>query len=56
MTNAYQLADRLQELYQGLHVAEAAALLKKQADHIKYLEEQLDKSIEFVTKLNGEKR
>jgi len=55
MIDAYKLADRLEELYQGLHVAEAASLLKKQADEIKHLQTMLDKSIMFIESLNGQK-
>jgi hypothetical protein len=54
MTDAYKLADRLQELYQGTHIVEAANLLKKQADELKYADEMYEKAMLFIYKLNGE--
>jgi hypothetical protein len=55
MINPYKLADRLQELYQGTHITEAANLLKKQADELKYADEMFDKAMSFIYKLTGKK-
>ena len=51
--SATQLADRLEELYTGIHITEAAKMLRQQADEIKNLQEQFDKAIEFLTKANN---
>jgi len=56
MVDAYKLADRLQELYEGTHISEAARMLKKQADELKYANEMFEKSMEMIAKLMGEKR
>jgi uncharacterized phage infection (PIP) family protein YhgE len=56
MSDPYKLADRLQELYKGMHITEAANLLKKQADELKYANEMFEKSMEMIAKLMGEKR
>ena len=51
--SATQLADRLEELYTGIHITEAAKMLRQQADEIKNLQEQFDKAIEFLAKANN---
>jgi hypothetical protein len=51
MSDAYKLADRIQELYQGTHIIEAATLLKKQADELKYANEMFEKAMEMIGKL-----
>ena len=56
MSDAYKLADRIQELYQGTHIIEAARLLKKQADELKYANEMFEKAMEMLTKVMQDKR
>ena len=56
MSDAYKLADRIQELYQGTNIIEAATLLKKQADELKYANEMFEKAMEMLTKVMQDKR
>ena len=56
MSDAYKLADRIQELYQGTHIIEVATLLKKQADELKYANEMFEKAMEMLTKVMQDKR
>jgi hypothetical protein len=55
MVDPYKLADRLAELYQGVHILEAVHLIKRQADELKYADEMFEKSMAMIAKLMGEK-
>jgi len=56
MVDPYKLADRLDELYKGVHITEAVHLIKRQADELKYADEMFEKSMAMIAKLMGEKR
>ena len=56
--NAYKLAEELQRAIADnmtdlVCVQDAATLLRKQADDLEYMQEQFDRSIEFLAKCNG---
>jgi len=44
------IADNMTDL---VCVQDAAAILRKQADELKYMQEQFDRAIEFLAKCNG---
>jgi hypothetical protein len=56
MVDPYKLADRLDELYKGVHISEAVHLIKRQADELKYADEMFEKAMGMIAKLMGEKR
>jgi len=58
--NAYELAEELERKFNfdggaGNIALQAAAMLKKQADELKYADEMFEKSMLFIEKLRKEK-
>jgi len=56
--NARDLANELdravsENMTDLVCVQDAAAMLRKQADDIEYMQEQFDRAIEFLAKCNG---
>ena len=54
MVDPYKLADRLEELYKGVHIT--VHLIKRQADELKYADEMFEKSMAMIAKLMENKR
>jgi prefoldin subunit 5 len=54
--NAYELADQLDnfmsEVAKTPLFTEHAAMLRKQADELQHMQEQFDRAIEFLEKMN----
>ena len=48
--NANDLADRLEEFYQGTHITKAAETLRKQAEEIEYWKEKFNTAMDLQEK------